>query len=41
MSILYLNLPDTQLRFRTLARKEDFEKVHAAFRGSVFSWQWK
>jgi len=40
-SILYLNLPDTQLRFRTTARKGDFEKVHGAFRGSNFSWQWK
>jgi hypothetical protein len=39
-SVLYLNLPDTQLRFRTTARKEDFEKVHRAFRGSIFSWRW-
>ena len=41
MSIVYLNLKDTQLRFRTLARKSDFEKVHAAFRGSICSWQWE
>ena len=41
LSVIYLNLPDTQLRFRTLARKQDFEKVHAAFRSSIFSWQWK
>ncbi len=40
MGIVYLNLPDTQVRFRTLARKEDFEKLHTAFRGSIFSWQW-
>lgn len=40
-SVLHLNTTDTQLRFRTTARKADFEKVHAAFRGSVFSWQWK
>lgn len=39
-SILYLNLPDTQLRFRVTARKDDFEKVHKTFRGSIFSWQW-
>ncbi|MEY2556750.1 MAG: hypothetical protein QOE34_175 [Verrucomicrobiota bacterium] len=39
-SVLYLNLPDTQLRFRATALKADFEKVHRAFRGSVFSWQW-
>jgi len=40
-SVLYLNLPDTQIRFRTTARKQDFEKVHAAVRRSIFSWQWK
>lgn len=39
--IVYLNLPDTQVRFRTVARKEDFEKLHNAFRGSIFSWQWQ
>jgi hypothetical protein len=40
LSVLYVNLPDTQLRFRFVARKADFEKLHNAFRGSVFSWQW-
>lgn len=40
MGVIYVNLPDTQLRFRTLARQSDFEKVHAAFRGSMFSWAW-
>ena len=40
-SVLYVNLPDVQLRFRTTARKADFEKVHKAFRGSAFSWHWK
>jgi len=39
-SVLFLNLPDTQLRFRVTANKKDFEKVHQAFRGSIFSWQW-
>jgi hypothetical protein len=41
LSVLYLNLPDTQLKFRCVARKADFEKVHKAFRGSLFSWQWQ
>jgi len=40
-SVLFLNLPDTQLRFRVTARKQDFEKVHKAFRGSIYSWQWQ
>lgn len=39
--VIYVNLPDTQLRFRTVARKADFEKVHTAFRRSIFSWQWR
>ena len=41
MAVIYVNLPDTQLRFRTVARKPDFEAVHNAFRASLFSWQWK
>ncbi len=41
MSVLYLNLPDTQLSFRAVARKADFEKVHSAMRGSLVSWQWR
>lgn len=41
MSVLYLNLPDTQLRFRAVAPKADFEQVHNAFRSSLLSWQWK
>jgi hypothetical protein len=39
-SVLFLNLPDTQVRFRVTTRKADFEKVNRAFRGSLFSWQW-
>ena len=39
--IVYMNLPDTQVRFRSVARKADFEKVHPLFRASLFSWQWK
>src|SRR5688572_25487994 len=41
MSVLYLNLPDTQLSFRAVARVEDFEKVHRAMRASLVSWQWR
>ena len=40
MAVIYMNLPDTQVRFRSVARKDDFEKVHTAFRRSLFSWQW-
>ena len=40
MGVIYVRLPDTQLRFCTVARKADFEKVHEAFRSSIFSWQW-
>lgn len=39
--VLFMNLPDTQVRFRITARKADFENVQKAFRGSLFSWQWK
>lgn len=40
-SVLFLNLKDTQLRFRITTRKQDFEKLSKAFRGSIFSWQWQ
>jgi hypothetical protein len=39
--VLFLNLPDNQLRFHVAATKGDFEKVQKAFRASLFSWQWK
>ena len=39
--VIYVNLPDTRLRFRTTAPKADFEKVHSAFRGSMFSLEWR
>ncbi|HEX3818073.1 MAG TPA: hypothetical protein VHW03_07285 [Chthoniobacterales bacterium] len=39
--VLFANLGDTQVRFRTTARKADFDKVHRAFRGSLFSLSWK
>jgi hypothetical protein len=39
-SVLFMNLPDTQLTFRFLSRKSDFGKLHQAFRGSLCSLQW-
>jgi hypothetical protein len=39
-SVLFMNLPDTQLTFRLVSRKSDFEKLHRAFRGSLCSLQW-
>ena len=41
LSVLYANLPDTQVRFRTVARKADFEKVHREFRASLFTLSWR
>lgn len=38
--VLFLNLPDTQVRFRFTARKADFDKGQKAFRASLFSWKW-
>jgi hypothetical protein len=38
-SVLFLDVGNTQLRFRVTARKQDFEKIHGAFRGSLNSWQ--
>jgi len=39
-NVLFANLNDTQLRFRFVARKQDFEKLFRAFRGSLFLLQW-
>ncbi len=39
-NVLFANLEDTQLRFRFVARKQDFEKLFRAFRGSLFMLQW-
>lgn len=39
-NVLFANLEDTQLRFRFVARKQDFEKLFRAFRGSLFLLQW-
>jgi len=40
-TVLYLNLPDTLVRFRATAKKPDFEKIQRALRASVLSWQWR
>ena len=39
-SILFMDLSDTQLAFRFLSHKVDFERLHRAFRGSLCSLQW-
>jgi hypothetical protein len=40
LSVLFVNLPNTQLRFRVIARKQDFAVVNRLFRGSLVSLQW-
>ena len=40
-NVLFVNLGETQVRFRTVARKDDFEKVWRAFRGSLFTLAWE
>jgi len=37
-SALFINLPDTQLIFRLVARNNDFEALHNEFKRSIFSW---
>jgi len=39
-SMLFMNLPDTQLTFSFVARKGDFDNLHQAFRRSLCSLQW-
>ena len=39
-NVLFANVDDTQLRFRFVARKQDFDKLFRAFRGSLFLLQW-
>lgn len=41
LSVLFANLPDTQLRFRAGARKADFETVEREFRASLFTLSWQ
>ncbi len=38
-NVLFANLEDSQVRFRFVARKDEFEKVFRNFRGSLFSFQ--
>ena len=39
-SVVFVNLPETQLTFRLTARKGDFQAVQNQFRPSIFSWHW-
>jgi len=39
-SIVFVNLPETQLTFRLTARKADFEPLQRMFRSSILSWHW-
>lgn len=40
MSILFVDLGDSQLRFSLIARASDFEALHKAFQESWYTWQW-
>ncbi len=40
LSVIFANLNDLQLRFRFVSRKADFDALHRAFRGSLFSLHW-
>lgn len=40
MSVLFVDLGETQLRFSLISRPGDFEELHKAFRSSWYSWQW-
>lgn len=40
MSVLFVDLGDSQLRFSLIARPADFEALHKAFQESWYSWQW-
>jgi len=40
MSVLFVDLGDSQLRFSLIARPTDFDELHKAFQGSWYSWQW-
>jgi hypothetical protein len=39
-SVVFVNLPETQLIFRLTARKADFETIQKQFRSSILSWHW-
>jgi hypothetical protein len=40
MSVLFVDLGESQLRFSLISRAGDFEELHKAFRASWYSWQW-
>jgi hypothetical protein len=40
-SVIFVNCPGQQLIFRFSAPKEVFASLNAAFRQSLYSWQWK
>jgi hypothetical protein len=40
MSVLFVDLGDSQLRFTLISRPGDFEALHKAFQESWYSWQW-
>lgn len=40
MSVLFVDLGESQLRFSLISRPGDFEDLHSAFRASWYSWQW-
>lgn len=40
MSVLFVDLGPSQLRFSLIARPGDFEALHKAFQESWYSWQW-
>ena len=40
MSVLFVDLGESQLRFSLIARPSDFEDLHKAFQESWYSWQW-
>jgi hypothetical protein len=40
MSVLFVDLGESQLRFSLIARPADFEDLHKAFQESWYSWQW-
>ena len=40
MSVLFVDLGESQLRFSLISRPGDFEELYSAFRASWYSWQW-
>ena len=40
MSVLFVDLGESQLRFSLISRAGDFEALHKAFQESWYSWQW-